>query len=140
MLNELVGVYNVGTHKDLDKVNESKNSADSAKEGANYLHNALFGLTQHKVMDTYTAEEEANESHNDLILTVKVSIIAFLFVLKCNAAAKTNSRIRRNLFTTVMAIGITGSLLNAAVQADSLIIVHLGATVLTVHRNTSKYC
>ena len=139
MLNELGGVYNVGTHKDLYEVDKSKNSADTAKAGADYLHNALLAFAHHKVVNAKSAKEEADESHNDLILTVKVLIVGFLFVLDSNAAVKANGCISVNRVSAVLAEGITGVLFNAALQADSLIIIHLGATVLTVHKNTSKY-
>ena len=106
-------------------------------EGKNDLHYALLGFAQHKVVNADAAQEEADKSDHNLILAVEILTVGAC-LLNGNTAAETNICLRINCITAVgtKSVSVTG--LNAALQADGLIVVHCFAAISTKHSITSK--
>ena len=124
--------------EDLDKVDKRKNSADSAKEAEYDLHNSSLLLAHYKVMNADSTKEEANQRHSYLILTVKLFGSLLLLGFERATAAYANDRIRIYGLTAGLAEAIALARLNAALQADRLLVIHLLSTALTIHSKSSN--
>ena len=73
-LNEFFRIDNVVAHTDLNKVDKSKDSADTAKQRHNDFEYALLCFAKHKVVNTKTTEEKTNNNHNDFIVVTELAV------------------------------------------------------------------
>ena len=64
-LDDSVGIVLVRADKNLNEVDEGKNSSDTAKEGEDNSSDTLLGLAHIEVVDTDSAEEEAKKNSTE---------------------------------------------------------------------------
>ena len=133
-LDELGGVDNVLADQDLDEVDQSEDAADAADEGHDDLEDTLLVLAHDEVVNTETAEEEADESDHQLVLAAELTLDTDgRGLLDGNAAAEADGCIGSNGITAILAESIAVAGLDAAIQADGLIFVHFFTAIFAKH-------
>ena len=125
-----IGVDFVFVDQDLDEVDQCKDAAETAAERQNDLEDTLLVLAHNEVVDADTAEEEADNSHQRLVLTGKV---AGSCLLQRNAAIQADVGARLDFLAAVRAEFIARTGGNAAFQADRLAVVHKFTAILAIH-------
>ena len=128
---QLVRVDNIFIGKDFNEIDQGKDIADAYAKAHNDFENALFGFAHHKVVNPDAAQEKANQSHSDFILTVEIVTVYCFF--QGYTAVDANFGVFSNLSAAIGTESAAFTDFDSAAQADCLIIVHLDATVSTIH-------
>ena len=125
-------LYYVLVGQDLDEIDQSQNTANTAEKRQNDSDDTFLLLAHHEVVNTETAQEEAQQSHGHLVLTIQ---IVSSLARDLAAARQAYLGILVNGSAAIRAEGVTLLHGNAALQTDSLIVIHGFATILTEHKS-----
>ena len=121
--------------QDLDEIDQSQDAADTAEQEENDLNDTSLLLAHHEVVNTDAAQEEAQQRHGHLVLTVQIVGCSSLLVYDLATAGQANLSILVNGSAAICAERVTLFYRNATLQTNRLIVVQGFATILTEHKS-----